>query len=274
MSVIIVAFDGMDYEMIKEHNLDNIPQEEFGEISLDGVNSVKTTELFTTFITGETYEKHGVKGIKKKIFGNPYLEKVDSLLSRTYIGTKTVILRQALYESINSIDYMEKAHRKEDYELETIFEKVDAGKALFVPGYNPEMEWASGFPMTSLEKGFTRDQVVEKMRELTKRRLEKFWNLNHGFWDLVMLHVHDPDEVHHMFLEDYEEDYRRLDNIAGEIIDEFGEENTVIFMSDHGFPTKFAHNENAFYSCNKELFGEKVPNITDFHDKIIEIADN
>ena len=41
----------------------------------------------------------------------------------------------------------------------------------------------------------------------------------------------------------------------------------IIFMSDHGLPAEEGHNENAFYSSNKELFGEEKPHITDFYDK-------
>lgn len=43
-------------------------------------------------------------------------------------------------------------------------------------------------------------------------------------------------------------------------------------MSDHGLPTEEGHNENAFYSCNRELFGSETPKITDFHDRILEIV--
>lgn len=62
-------------------------------------------------------------------------------------------------------------------------------------------------------------------------------------------------------------------------MDEKGEEegfDTVLFVSDHGLPDveKGGHNENAFYSCNKELFGDKTPHITDFHDKILELTDS
>ena len=43
-------------------------------------------------------------------------------------------------------------------------------------------------------------------------------------------------------------------------------------MSDHGLPTPHQHNEKAFYSCNRELFGDTTPLITDFHDRILDIV--
>lgn len=77
-------------------------------------------------------------------------------------------------------------------------------------------------------------------------------------------------------MEKVEETYHEADRFAGEILEK-AEENgfeTVIFMSDHGLPDveEGGHNENAFYSCNHELFGEETPHITDFHDKILELT--
>lgn len=77
-------------------------------------------------------------------------------------------------------------------------------------------------------------------------------------------------------MEKVKETYHEMDELAGEII-ERAEENgfdTIIFMSDHGLPTveEGGHNENAFYSCNHELFGDKTPHITDFHDRILQLT--
>ena len=52
----------------------------------------------------------------------------------------------------------------------------------------------------------------------------------------------------------------------------------IIIMSDHGLPydknhDKEGHNLRAFYSCNEELFPDKTPKITDFHDKILELVE-
>jgi hypothetical protein len=67
-----------------------------------------------------------------------------------------------------------------------------------------------------------------------------------------------------------------MDEMAAEIQQKAEEEgfDTVLFISDHGLPDveNGGHNENAFYSCNRELFGDKTPHVTDFHDKILELA--
>jgi hypothetical protein len=55
--VLVVALDGLDCELIKEFGLGNIKQDEFSKIDNQaGMNSVNTSELFASFITGRTNE--------------------------------------------------------------------------------------------------------------------------------------------------------------------------------------------------------------------------
>jgi len=95
-----------------------------------------------------------------------------------------------------------------------------------------------------------------------------------------MVHFHRSDTYHHVYgdkeVGHYDEEvleqlYRELDAFAGSILDKYEDKfDRVIFMSDHGLPTQNEHNTNAFYSCNKELFGDKTPHITDFFGEIVD----
>jgi hypothetical protein len=54
---LIIAFDGLDYELIQEFGLETIPQREFGKIdNTTGITSIVTYELFASFITGKTWK--------------------------------------------------------------------------------------------------------------------------------------------------------------------------------------------------------------------------
>lgn len=65
-NLVIIAFDGADKELIEEFNLESIKQKEFGAIdNSSGIKYRYTCELFASFITGETYEKHGVIKLRK-----------------------------------------------------------------------------------------------------------------------------------------------------------------------------------------------------------------
>lgn len=96
-----------------------------------------------------------------------------------------------------------------------------------------------------------------------------------------MVHIFRPDLHQHCYgdpnLSTYDENklknlYNETDELAERILEYFEEDyDKIIFMSDHGLPTETEHNENAFYSCNEELFHNKTPHITDFHDKILQL---
>lgn len=64
--------------------------------------------------------------------------------------------------------------------------------------------------------------------------------------------------------------YKETDKLAGKIKKKALQKGyeKIIFMSDHGLPTEEGHNENAFYSSNKQLFGDEKPRITDFRDEL------
>jgi len=277
--VLVVAFDGMDKELIEQFGLENITQEEFGRIdNTTGIYRRMTSELFASFITGETHEEHGIKDLKtsvskrnrflKWLFPKPILDYVK--------GTHT--LREVLMDNNGK---EELKYTKNDLEIDTIFEKIDASLPLYIPSYNPSMYWLSGIPHNVI-KYFNHERFEKEARHDTELRLEKgsatqpaFFDVTKKFWDFIMLHLHDPDGFQDTKIGNLEEEYKRLDEIAGRILEEYSDW-TVIFMSDHGRPLEGAgphdHNENAFYSCNKELFGEKTPHITSFYDKIMDLT--
>lgn len=65
-SVLVVAFDGLDKDFIEKFELENIQQKEYSELdNKSGISSIKTSELFASFITGDTWEEHGVQGLEK-----------------------------------------------------------------------------------------------------------------------------------------------------------------------------------------------------------------
>jgi hypothetical protein len=274
--VLIVAFDGLDYELIQKYGLNNIPQEEFGTFdNTTGINTVVTTELFASFITGQTWEVHGALGLAKH--RNNFLDCFENFLNRYRFFKKFSGLRRTLYNQIPFFDGGRTSFTREDLRSETIFDEVSNSKAIDVPSYNV------GYNVDLMEilddKGLK--HALDELNRFTNwKRDELFYEMEEDY-NLVMAHFHKPDHIHHWFwevgkMEKVKNTYREMDELAGEILEKAKENgfDTVIFMSDHGLPNLEGggHNENAFYSCNHELFGKKVPHITDFHDKIIELT--
>lgn len=277
--VLVVAFDGMDKELVEKFDLEHIPQEEFGAIdNSTGVHRRMTSELFASFITGETHEKHGVKGLDKD------LSKKDAFIDYLIPDFAVDRIRgfHRLKDILTSTDTFESLkHTKEDLQVETLFDKIDASLPLYVPSYNPETFWLLAYPH-HIVKYYGEERFVQECRYDTDLRLNvgtatqpAFFDVTKDFWDFIMLHLHDPDGFQDTGYGDIEEEYQRLDDIAGRVLEEYSDW-TVIFMSDHGRPDEgkgglWEHNKNAFYSCNRELFGNETPHITDFHDKIVDL---
>lgn len=285
--VLVLAFDGMDHELINKFGLTAITQEEFGKIdNKSNMSSIKTSELFASFITGANYESHGVRGLETTVDKKKLLDSVfPKLLMDNLKGAYR--LKEVLSAALGN--YKGKRYSKEDLKGVTIFEKIENSRAMFVPAYNPSVFWAVGAEAMPLGKGYSKEETVNyyDSREFSYRKEELMSELGNeilGSRDLLMCHIHRLDMYQHLFGDEevhYDETklkrlYLELDDLANEIQEAALKSgyDYVIFMSDHGLPTEEGHNENAFYSCNKELFGDETPHITDFHDKILALTGN
>lgn len=277
-NVLVVAFDGMDYELIQEFGLESVKQKEFGTIDNDtGIKYRYTSELFASFISGTTSEEHGIvrllRSDKSKIMREGI---IPDYLVRNYKGFWRLnhYIEQLLTKFIDTEDLDDFKYSKRDLNSKTLFDEINLSKPLFIPSYNPDPRWQLEIPhkVASLRER-EREDVRKYSKKLTDSRLNDFYNLSFDFWDFIMLHLHDPDGVQDLELGGYKQDYERLDKIAQEIVENFSDEWVIIFMSDHGLMQEKEHNENAFYSCNQELFGAETPHITDFHDKILDITE-
>jgi hypothetical protein len=275
--LLIVAFDGLDSELVRDFDLENLTQDEHGEIDNNtGMFSRITSEEFAALVTGETYKEHGISELEKYQNSNRLVQKIEDKVKGTKLGVKTRKLRKVLYLNLEILGLNNFERRKwynKDLPSENLFNKIDLSKPLFVPSYNPDLEWLSGFPNIGLKYGHRIDDLKKKARENTERRLEKFENVSVDFWNLVFLHLHDPDTIQH-YTENKEElrkEYERLDEIAGEIVEEYGDTCEIVFLSDHGMPVDGykGHNKNAFYSTNFESFPNSKPHITEFYDLIL-----
>ena len=285
MATLVIAFDGLDKELIEEFDLKNIPQQEFGRI--DNSTDIKfrnTSELFASFITGETFEKHGVKSLKK--WSNPRIDSFENKVDGNWFFDKFKGIRQVISESINGLSARKTKYREEDLLCESIFEELEDSRAMFVPSYNPSIFWSIGGGLEPLKHGYSLEEAADHWdtREHSYRRQELFEELDNEFVEsrsFLMCHFHRSDLFQHLYGDKrigmFDKDklrkmYEEIDELALEIKNKAEESDydRIIFMSDHGLPDEKQHNKNAFYSCNKELFGNEEPHITDFYSKFLE----
>lgn len=272
-SVLVVAFDGLDYELIKKFGLTNITQNEFGKIdNYTGVNERKTSELFTSFITGETYKQHRVTDIK--VWNKNRAKYLDNVFSYFPIIGELPEFRRNVLESIRRFDFKKRAVNRNDYEIDTLFDKIENSKALNVPGYNPSPFWSRFRFGITLNKYDLEEKPLYKYwdeHEFDRRKKQLFRPVN-TYYDFVMAHFHRVDMHQHVYRDEksLKKLYQETDDFAGEILDYFEDEfDVIIFMSDHGLPKDNQHNKEAFYSCNTDLFSCSKVHITDFYDVIL-----
>lgn len=275
--VLVIALDGLDKKLITECGIECVRQDEFGTIdNSTGINSLVTTELFASFITGETSEVHGVVDLGKK--RSNLLNTVETKINTNKLFRKTKGLRSRIYNLIPYLDSTNTYVTRKDLSAPSFFEEVSPSKAIDVPAYS------TGYHVKLLdileEHGVSEArQELERFTQSKKREL--FESLEDDY-SLVMAHFHKPDHIHHWYWEvgrdqEVKDMYKQIDSMCAEITEKAKAEDfdTIILMSDHGLPDveSGGHNENAFYSCNHELFGDKTPHITDFHDEIVELAE-
>jgi len=276
MNVLIVAFDGLDYDKITELGLENITQSEFGTIdNSTGINRILTPELFASFITGETHEVHGVKKFSKQ--ADPTLEKIDTFFDETLGTLKGKGIIRKIVSGATGKRELRRPYNKQDIDVGTIFEKVADSRTVQVPSYDRSLflSFANHF------KKFGMDETLRFTRMEQNKREDELFDILEEDHNLVMAHFHIVDayqDLYFKFLDKNDEDlddlYYEIDDLAAEILKESTGYDCIIFMSDHGMPESDEHNTNAFYSCNMELYGETEPHITDFHDEILNITDN
>lgn len=288
-SILVVAFDGLDKGLIEEFGLKHVKQKEYGSIdNRTGMKEIKTSELFTSFITGETWEEHGITGHSKRKYRNPIKNRIITTITPGKL-VGNVRGFQGFRDILSSILRAEKMERytKEDQEVETLFDKIDGSRALFMPGYNPGMIWRLNLEVSPLHNGYSIDRQAKfwDRRAFEVRKRELFSEIENQIISprpLLMCHIFRPDQYQHLYgdekIDTFDKNklrkmYGEIDNLAKDIKETALNSgyDYIIFMSDHGLPTQKEHNENAFYSCNKKLFGRKTPKITDFHDKILDL---
>lgn len=273
-NVLVVAFDGMDKELIDKFGLEHVKQKEFGQIdNHTGIKNIKTGELFASFITGETWETHGVTMVKR--WNSPVMNRVENLVPKQDPFYSWAAKVKDLLKGVSHLD--REPYTKEDLSIPTLFDKIPDSKAVNVPSYsvNPGIE-AFSYVLDRYGVEFA-EREAEK--EFAIRQQELLDELQTNKRDFLMAHFHYIDFMNHLYGDPVQDEeklakkYEKADAVARTILDAAGDTyDTIIFMSDHGLPTVNEHNKQAFYSVNAALDLD-TPHITDFHDIVLDHVD-
>lgn len=266
--VLVVGFDGLDYEKIQKYDCENLVQESFGKLDTEGIK-LSTPPLWASIITGEKPEVHGIDSMLE--FRGEKVRKVDRYVLGFLekLGLSAMHLRRALYYYL--FDSSQFVKDKDFMEVDSVFEEVADSKALDVPGYS-EYPYIAG--KSYVGKALRKRPPVSKERVERDMEAEHMYRKNQLFEEigenkLVMQHFHYPDWFQHLFFKGGRdrELYERMDRLAGEILERAGEDTLVVFCSDHGL-IDGGHRDQAFYSVNADI-GQEIK-ITSLMDRCLE----
>ena len=280
-SVLVVAFDGLDYDLLQRFNCTAFTEMvEFGQIdNHTGISEIKTSELFASFITGETHNEHGITGLTKwtdEAAGS----FIDTIAPFSKLDTVPGLhtLRNVL-KAVANVKQVK--YTAENLESLSLFDHIEDSVPLFVPSYNPSWFWRIGGGIQSLEYGGGPEQVEELYEREHPYRRQKLWEvLDEETHDLVMCHFHKPDALQHSYGDRdalYDEQrleqlYEEMDALAAKIKEQAEDYDIILFMSDHGLPQPglWEHNRNAFYATNTNT-GLEAPHITEFYQIVQDL---
>lgn len=272
---LIVAFDGLDYELIRRYDCQNIIQSHFGRVdNTTGISSRITPELFASFITGKNYRDHGVFGFYK--WGNKLYLLVERL-AHLFIKGDSLLTRRLVRWTNRTFEPLggnTRYYNRNDLDVPTIFDQIPNSRALFVPSYCSES-------VVFFQKAFMEGGEVAEARAMldeafNERRKVFFDEVEKGY-DLLMYYIFKVDGYQHLFYDSVRDEkvirslYLEMDQYAREVKERALEEGFewILFMSDHGVPEGVQHNKNAFFSSNLKMDVQQ-PKITDFFEMITD----
>ena len=266
--LLVVGFDGLDHQKIKRYDCENLMLGSFGKLDLENL-PLETPLLWSSMITGVRPEEHGIDSMLK--FKGEKARRYDELLKKVFnrFGWSAIKLRVCIMHYL--FDSSITVPTKENMKIDSIFEKVADSKPLDIPGYSHYPYIAGKMNVNALFKKHSpvpRDHVVRDLEaEHLYRKKQLFENI--GGHKLVMQHLHYPDWMQHVYSKEEkdEEVYNKMNELAGEILEEADDDTLVVFCSDHGLANG-GHRDEAFYSVNTDL--EEPVKITEILFRALE----
>lgn len=257
MSVYVIGIDGLDYSLVKELDLKNLKQKEFGEVTVpidEEVGHPVSPTVWATFLTGERSDKEFEFDSKVRGFLTK-LKKKFNVPDIPYITSRPPLFGK-LFTKDRGFPSLER---------KTFLDEVES-TVVNVPYY--DYSFVEDHPFF-----INPDMVAKDFKEFFDKRMEEFKTglkkMEETSNPLSMIYF-NLDMIQHRFFMDMEyirDLYMEVDEILGNT--RLNEEFLVMTISDHGFDfEEGTHSNYAFYSANKELELED-PHITDFYDIIM-----
>ena len=266
MRVLILAYDGLDHDLVEKLSLRNILQREHGKVDVPivgGIDDPSTPIVWTSFITGEPPEVHGVD--MPQMWDNEF----DGLRSfvRRHRGIHNILKRFKVGHRVReAVGARPSFPSRKNIKVDTFFEVVKPSIALGVPVYNKNLEeiYPIGDVMRARQYPEYLPVFEERVRGIFDEEVEALFDALDGEWSLLMAHFHITDLFGHAFwgTEKVATFYEEMDLLTKRVKAQLMGDDLVLIISDHGM-SKLGHTKKGFYSFNVKI-GLIEPDIKDF----------
>ncbi|RLG72248.1 MAG: hypothetical protein DRO23_10740 [Thermoprotei archaeon] len=270
MKVLILAFDGLEHDLVIKWRLRNIMQVKYGKYPAPKSpkhGKPHTPSAWISFITGKDANVHGIDDWWT--YGK-ILDWVRYKPPFIWIKNKRKILWRL------GLRPKPRLYNKKDLKYSTVFEVIKPSIPLFIPGYNEPSEIHYELNR-ALEKGIsTYEKAIWKIYEYRVKVL--FESLNKE-WRLLMCWFGIADLMGHIHMcrpWKLMKAYFALDRLAKEIRASIDKDVFLLIVSDHGMKLMSDgtgdHSESGFYSISKPIEWFKPKKITDFYNLILKLV--
>lgn len=274
MKVLIIALDGLEYDLVVKERMRFLLQKTYGKIDIspeyctlvEGELTPYTPIIWASFITGLPPHKHKIRDLWTygKVFDS--IKRFPPL--RAIKGKRKFVWRLGLKP---------RTPNKKDLRATTIFDVIEPSTAIDVIGYNP---W--GY-MEKLSSSKTIDEYIHGAKKLFELKKKVVFEEIKKNWNLFMAYIHFTDAAGHCYgFGRLKTVYRAMDYFVSEVKEIVGADTLCLIVSDHGMEeertkdgrgTKLhIHSNHAFFSLNIET-DWRPENMTDFFPKILEWAE-
>jgi len=266
MRALILAYDGLDHDLVETLSLSSILQREHGRVDVPivgGIDDPSTPIVWTSFITGEPPEIHGVD---MPVMWDNELDGLRSFVRR-HRGIHNILKRFKVGHRVReAVGARLSFPSRKNIRVDTFFEVVEPSVALGVPVYNKNLEeiYPIGDVMRARQDPEYLPVFEERVRGIFDEEVETLFDALGRDWRLLMIHFHITDLFGHAFwgTEKLATLYEEMDLLTKRVKARLREDDLVLIISDHGM-SRLGHTKKGFYSFNVKI-GLVDPDIKDF----------
>ena len=271
--ILILGFDGLDYDLIQKRSFPHLKQIEYGKIVVPitkDVGEPSTPIVWASFITGKEPKKHGI--VEPIAWNSSIIRWLQAKVAFIPACAPSLFLRRKVGEFLSNLGFSRGHPKKKHLKISTFFDKIEKSVAISVPAFDEDVLAKFGGLFGAIFDEEKRLDFLERLfRDYEETKELLFKALNKG-WQLLMVHFQISDLYAHIYYKQREKIldlYEILDELTSQAKEKLDNDVWILVISDHGENEECGHNPFGFYSSNIKL-GLTNPRITDFYGMFLE----